>query len=70
MFYYDNSSSLSHHPCPIGKEAAQTKSAWAAFWIVLLVLAVASGAAYLIYKYRIRVSMLPALLYNPCFFMI
>ena len=45
--------------CPIGKTAAETKSAWAAVWVILIGLAMAAGGAYLIYKYRIRVSLVP-----------
>lgn len=42
-----------HDTC-ISKSAAQTKSTWTAVWIILLGLAMASGGAYLLYKYRIR----------------
>ena len=45
--------------CPVGKTVAETKSAWAAVWVILIGLAMAAGGAYIIYKYRIRVSMVP-----------
>ena len=41
-----------------GKSASQTKSAWAAVWVILIGLAMAAGGAYLVYKYRLRVSLL------------
>lgn len=40
-----------------GKTARETRSAWAAVWIILLGLAMAAGGAYLVYKYRLRVSL-------------
>jgi len=40
-----------------GKTASQEgRSAWAAFWVILIGLVVAAAGAYLVYKYRIRVS--------------
>lgn len=42
----------------IGKTASEGRSAWAAFWIIILGLGIAAGGAYLVYKYRIRVSSL------------
>lgn len=40
-----------------GKTASQGKSsAWTAFWVILLGLVLAAAGAYLVYKYRIRVS--------------
>lgn len=41
-----------------GKNARETKSAWAAVWVILIGLAMAAGGAYLVYKYRLRVSFL------------
>ena len=42
---------------PAGKTASQEgRSAWAAFWVILVGLVVAAAGAYLVYKYRIRVS--------------
>ncbi|KAF8404893.1 hypothetical protein HHK36_009788 [Tetracentron sinense] len=38
----------------ISKRASKAKSAWAAFWVILIGLAIAAGGAYLVYKYRIR----------------
>lgn len=32
------------------------KSAWTAVWIILIGLGMASAGAYLVYKYRLRVS--------------
>lgn len=40
-----------------GKTAAQGRSAWAAFWVILIGLGIAAGGAYLVYKYRLRVSL-------------
>lgn len=40
-----------------GKRATEVKSAWAAVWVILLGLAMAGTGAYLVYKYRIRVSL-------------
>ena len=34
------------------------RSAWTAVWVILIGLAMAAGGAYLVYKYRIRVSSL------------
>lgn len=40
-----------------GKTSGGSKSsAWAAVWVILIGLAMASGGAYLVYKYRLRVS--------------
>ena len=33
------------------------KSAWTAVWVILIGLAMAGTGAYLVYKYRIRVSL-------------
>lgn len=40
-----------------GKRATEVKSAWTAFWVILIGLAMAAGGAYLVYKYRLRVSL-------------
>ncbi|KAJ0801109.1 putative EGF-like calcium-binding domain, PA domain, complement Clr-like EGF [Helianthus annuus] len=45
-----------HDTC-ISKRVAEAKSAWTAFWIIILGLAVAAAGAYLVYKYRIRTYM-------------
>ncbi|KAG5005207.1 hypothetical protein JHK82_029235 [Glycine max] len=43
-----------HDTC-ISKTASQEgRSAWAAFWVILIGLVVAAAGAYLVYKYRIR----------------
>ncbi|XP_077233793.1 vacuolar-sorting receptor 3-like [Tasmannia lanceolata] len=42
-----------HDTC-ISKRASETKTAWAAIWIILIGLAVTSAGAYIIYKYRLR----------------
>lgn len=39
-----------------GKRGTEVKSAWAAVWVILLGLAMAAGGAYMVYKYRLRVS--------------
>ncbi|MBA0698693.1 hypothetical protein Goari_000392, partial [Gossypium aridum] len=36
------------------KSGTEVKSAWAAVWVILIGLAMASGGAYLVYKYRLR----------------
>lgn len=41
-----------------GKRAGEGKSAWAAFWVIVIGLALAAACGYLIYKYRLRVSYL------------
>ncbi|CAM8974203.1 unnamed protein product [Rhodiola kirilowii] len=38
----------------ISKTASEAKSTWTAFWLILVGLALAGGAGYLIYKQRIR----------------
>ena len=44
-------------PCSIsGKRGTEVRSAWAAVWVILIGLAMAGGGAYLVYKYRLRVS--------------
>lgn len=41
-----------------GKTSSQEgKSAWAAFWVIVTGLVLAAAGAYLVYKYRIRVSL-------------
>lgn len=40
-----------------GKTTTEVKSAWAAVWVILIGLAMASGGAYLVYKYRLRVCL-------------
>ncbi|RDX88078.1 Vacuolar-sorting receptor 1, partial [Mucuna pruriens] len=43
------------HDACISKTASQEgRSAWAAFWVILIGLVVAAAGAYLVYKYRIR----------------
>ncbi|PPR94142.1 hypothetical protein GOBAR_AA26529 [Gossypium barbadense] len=42
-----------HDTC-ISKSGTEVKSAWAAVWVILIGLAMASGGAYLVYKYRLR----------------
>ncbi|XP_030942422.1 vacuolar-sorting receptor 3-like [Quercus lobata] len=44
---------MEHDTC-ITKRANETKSAWAAVWVILIGLAMAGGGAYLVYKYRLR----------------
>lgn len=41
---------------PTGKIGSQGRSTWAAFWLILLGVVMISGGAFLVYKYRIRVS--------------
>ncbi|KAL0771169.1 hypothetical protein Bca101_036320 [Brassica carinata] len=38
---------------------SQVRSAWAAVWLIMLSLGLAAGGAYLVYKYRLRVSFSP-----------
>ncbi|KAL4581120.1 hypothetical protein LXL04_017329 [Taraxacum kok-saghyz] len=45
-----------HDTC-ISKRVAEGKSAWSAVWVILLVLGVLAGSAYLVYKYRLRTYM-------------
>ncbi|CAL0300377.1 unnamed protein product [Lupinus luteus] len=46
---------IKDHDTCISKTASQQgKSAWAALWIIFVGLVVATGGAYLVYKYRIR----------------
>jgi hypothetical protein len=51
--------------CSAGKTAAnqEGKSAWAAFWVIVIGLVLAASGGYLVYKYRIRVRLvaLPSL---------
>ncbi|KAA3482465.1 vacuolar-sorting receptor 3-like [Gossypium australe] len=42
-----------HDTC-ISKSGTEVRSSWAAVWVILIGLAMASGGAYLIYKYRLR----------------
>ncbi|XP_044489025.1 vacuolar-sorting receptor 3-like [Mangifera indica] len=42
-----------HDTC-ISKRGTEVKSAWTAFWVILVGLAMAAGGAYLVYKYRLR----------------
>ncbi|URE43688.1 vacuolar-sorting receptor [Musa troglodytarum] len=37
-----------------GKKSSEAKATWAAAWVLLMVLAIASFGAYVIYKYRLR----------------
>ena len=48
-----------------GKTAAESKSSWTVIWVILLGLAMAAGGAYLVYKYRWRVS---TFLYSKYFY--
>ena len=41
-----------------GKAASEAKTTWAAAWVILIILAVTSVGAYIVYKYRLRVSCL------------
>jgi len=41
---------------PTGKTGSQGRSTWAAFWLILLGVVMIAGGAFLVYKYRIRVS--------------
>lgn len=41
---------------PTGKTGSQGRSTWAAFWLILLGVGMIAGGAFLVYKYRIRVS--------------
>jgi len=41
---------------PTGKIGSQGRSTWAAFWLIILGVVMISGGAFLVYKYRIRVS--------------
>ncbi|XP_068656258.1 vacuolar-sorting receptor 3-like [Aristolochia californica] len=45
---------IKDHDTCISKAASEAKTAWAAFWVILIGLAVAAGGAYIIYKYRLR----------------
>ncbi|KAK8562829.1 hypothetical protein V6N12_010895 [Hibiscus sabdariffa] len=38
----------------ISKTGTEVKASWAAIWVILIGLAMSSGGAYLIYKYRLR----------------
>lgn len=53
-----------------GKSGTQVRSAWAAFWVILIGLGMAAGGGYLVYKYRLRVSMVLFyfLIFNLCHF--
>lgn len=42
-----------HDTC-ISKSSTETKSAWAAVWVIVIGLAMAGGGGYLVYKYRLR----------------
>ncbi|CAL0316341.1 unnamed protein product [Lupinus luteus] len=43
-----------HDTCISKTASPQGKSAWAAFWVLLVGLVMAAGGAYLVYNYRIR----------------
>lgn len=45
---------IREHDTCISKKAGEAKATWAAVWIILVVLAVVTGGAYMIYKYRLR----------------
>ncbi|KAG9440469.1 hypothetical protein H6P81_020634 [Aristolochia fimbriata] len=45
---------IKDHDTCISKTASEAKSAWLAFWVIVIGLAVAAGGAYVIYKYRLR----------------
>ncbi|PKA49793.1 Vacuolar-sorting receptor 3 [Apostasia shenzhenica] len=45
---------IKEHDTCISKKAGGAKATWTAVWIILIVLAVAAGGAYMIYKYRLR----------------
>ena len=47
---------MSTHCSIAGKSGTEVKSAWAAVWVILIGLAMAGGGAYIVYKYRLRVS--------------
>lgn len=48
-----------------GKTASQEgRSAWTAFWVIVIGLVVAAAGAYLVYKYRIRVSLVAISLFG------
>lgn len=65
MFFYLHDIWIAwFHLFPTGHSAGKTasqegRSAWAAFWVILVGLVVAAAGAYLVYKYRIRVSLVP-----------
>ncbi|KAF2294462.1 hypothetical protein GH714_011618 [Hevea brasiliensis] len=42
-----------HDTC-ISKRGTEVRSAWAAFWVILIGLGMAAGGGYLVYKYRLR----------------
>ncbi|XP_051133954.1 vacuolar-sorting receptor 3-like [Andrographis paniculata] len=45
---------IREHDTCISKRESEVRSAWTAFWIVLIALGMVSGFAYLVYRYRLR----------------
>ncbi|XP_039117679.1 vacuolar-sorting receptor 4-like [Dioscorea cayenensis subsp. rotundata] len=45
---------IKEHDTCISKAASEAKTTWAAAWVILIILAVASVGAYIVYKYRLR----------------
>ena len=48
---------LTNVPSPFAGKASSGRSAWTAVWVILIGLTMAAGGAYLVYKYRLRVSL-------------
>lgn len=49
---------LANYEYSPGKRAGEAKTAWTAFWVIVVGLALAAAGTYLIYKHRLRVSSL------------
>ncbi|XP_020575433.1 vacuolar-sorting receptor 3-like [Phalaenopsis equestris] len=45
---------IKEHDTCISKKTGEAKATWTAVWIILIVLAVVAGGAYMVYKYRLR----------------
>ncbi|KAI3860205.1 hypothetical protein MKX03_022511 [Papaver bracteatum] len=45
---------MKDHDTCISKRSSGARSAWTAFWIIFIGLAMAAGGGYLVYKYRLR----------------
>lgn len=45
---------IKDHDTCISKTGTEVRSAWAAFWVILIGLGMAGGGGYLVYKYRLR----------------
>eukprot|EP00258_Populus_trichocarpa_P023125 XP_024439144.1 vacuolar-sorting receptor 3 isoform X1 [Populus trichocarpa] len=49
-----------HDTC-ISKSGTEVKSAWTVVWVIFIGLAMAAGGGYLVYKHKLRVSMVPSI---------